>query len=585
MSKARLEDSLQKHPFLFYISRHKKMFALGLLSLLLTNSLDALPPLLIGHALDAMTGSSEHSMPVALWSLAGVLVGLSFFRFCWRFFWGRFHHSVAEDLRNRIYNQFTLMSPSYFQKNRIGELMSYIINDVNAFRMGIGPGILILADSIFILFVVPPLMLSISVPWTWKTLIFMPVVPFLVRRSLRLIFARYKDQQDRFSEVSGVAQEIVSGIRVIKSFKQEVAQTLGFNFVSKKLEMAANSSAKIDAAFAPQLEMSVTVGSVILLLIGAPDVWNGTVTVGSFFAFYQYVQRMVWPMEGIGLSLSQIQQGKASFKRIVDLLLTKPDVEDEGDEVAVEQFHKLEVRDLTFTYPGHSTPALRNVSFNLHAGETLGIVGTTGSGKTTLIDLLCRFYPAPANTIFINDIPIEKIQVASVRRLFGVCPQEAFLFSEKVVENLRFARDEASMEEIRLTTELVNVDREIGEIPQGYDGYLGERGVNLSGGQKQRITMARALMRKSPVTILDDSMSAVDANTEQKIMQSLKQQLQNTTAILISHKLSTFKWADRILVLNAGHVEGFGTAREVHEQSPTYKKLASIQGSVNHALG
>jgi len=581
----RLDPSLQKHPFIFYISRHRKMFVLGLFSLLLTNTFDALPPLLIGHALDAMTGSTEHSMSQSLWTLAGVLVGLSFFRFCWRFFWGRFHHTVAEDLRNRIYTQFTAMSPSFFQKNRVGELMSYIVNDVNAFRMGIGPGILILMDAVFILFVVPPLMLSISVPWTWKTMIFLPVVPFLVRRSLRLIFARYKDVQDRFSEVSGVAQEIVSGIRVIKSFKQEAAQTLGFNFASRKLEMAANSSAKIDAAFAPQLELSMTVGSVILLFIGAPDVWNGTVTIGQFFAFYQYVQRMVWPMEGIGLALSQIQQGKASFNRIVNLLLTKPDVEDEGGEIAVENFENLEVRGLTFTYPGNSTPALKDVNFKLLAGETLGIVGTTGSGKTTLIDLLCRFYPAPQETIFINGIPIEKIQISSLRKLFGVCPQEAFLFSEKVVENLRFAHDEASMEEIRLTTELVNVDREIGEIPFGFDAYLGERGVNLSGGQKQRITMARALMRKSPVTILDDSMSAVDANTEQKIMQSLKHQLKHTTAILISHKLSTFKWADRILVLNAGCVEACGTSREVFERSSTYRKLAEIQGGATHALG
>lgn len=572
-------ERLLKKPFWFYILRDKRNVGLGLVCLLGTNILDALPPRLIGIAIDQIAeGLQLQAVGKTLLLLLLVTVGLSFFRYLWRIYWGRFHHQVAEHLRNQIFDRLSFLGPSFFQKKTVGELMSLINNDVNSFRMAVGPGVLILFDAIFLLFIIPPIMIGISWDWTWKTLILMPLIPFIVYRLLKVIHSRFKIQQNQFGELSGVTQEVISGVRVIKSFAQEKNQTRLFNLSSRNYELACNDVAKPDALFSPALETAVTVGSVILLFIGAPEVIAGRISIGEFFAFYQYIQRMVWPMTAIGLSLNFIQRGRASFGRIREVLQTEPDVKDEG-LLEVEKFESLEFKNLSFAHPGQNDLSLKDISFRLNKGEVLALIGTTGSGKSSIVDLICRFYPFEKERVFINGLPIEKIRLKSLRNLLAVVPQVPFLFSRKVSENVAYGIDNPNSEEIQRITALVNIEKEIEALPEAYDSFIGEKGVNLSGGQKQRLTLARALLRQSPVLILDDSLSAVDTSTEQSILNMIRsaQSDQSRSAIVISNRISSVRWADRIVVLNQGRVEASGTHEELLQTSPTYQELSRLQ--------
>jgi ATP-binding cassette, subfamily B, multidrug efflux pump len=569
-------DLLQK-PFRFYWKKHQKMVILGLIALGVTNALETVIPFLVGKAIDKIVG---HANFQSVLQTVGVIliftVCLSATRYLWRVFWGAFHHRVAEDLRNRLFAKYTDLSPSFFRARKVGQLISLIAHDTNSFRMGIGPGMLILFDGIFYACFILPVMFSISPDWTWKTLVLMPFIPFTVRALLTRLHNAFHERQDRFADMSGSAQEIVSGIRVIKCFAQEQNQTGHFNEYSKKFQLTCNTVARWDAFFPPALELPVAVGSVLLLLIGAPDVVSGAVSLGSFFAFYQYIQKIVGPMEAIGAAIGQIQEGRASFTRIKEILEMRSDVADMGT-IELPSFESLEVKGLSFTYPGKLQPALQNISFNISKGQTLGIVGETGAGKTTLIELICRQYPVAPGTILINGHSIEDVKMSSLRHLMGVVPQESFLFTNQVDANLALSKDEWAHEEVKSAAASVRLDQEIESWPQRYQEMVGERGVNLSGGQKQRMTLARALMKDAHLVILDDSLSAVDGKTEQSILKRLKNDLEKTTAIIVSHRLASVAFADKVLVLKNGKMEAIGSHLELLKVDGTYAKLYAIQ--------
>lgn len=574
---------LLKNPLWFYITNNKRAFFLGMFFLLITNILDGLYPLLMKVALDQIEAKNPLSDIGRTCAILFILMSaLAFSRLGWRIFFGKFHTYAAEDLRSRLFAHITRLSPRFFQKNPVGELMSLVTNDVQAFRQAIGPGVLILADGIIIILVILPIMASLNWSWTWKTLILLPLIPFLIWKVTRLIFINYKLLQDKFSELTGISQETVGGIRVIKGYAQEENRIHLFNSVSSQFERACNKVAKLDAMFVPVMELGVTSGSVILLFVAQEDLFSGSITIGTFVAFQRYIQKMVWPMTALGLGLSQFQKGFASFARIREALETSSDIQDTGT-LEVGEFKNLEFKNVTFTYPESRHASLQNVSFRIQAGENLGIMGAVGSGKSTLINLLIRLYQPDSGQILVNDIPIEQFRLASLRSTFAMVPQDSFLFSNTIAENLSFGLPVVAEEEaLRNMLKAVDLTQEVESLPHQLQSELGERGVNLSGGQKQRLTIARALMIQTPVIILDDSLSAVDTKTERLIESQISGSQNGRSRIVIAHRLSSIQNVEKLLVLKDGQVEAFGTREEVEKISPIFQTIAAIQEKESH---
>jgi ATP-binding cassette subfamily B multidrug efflux pump len=508
-----------------------------------------------------------------------MMAGLAVTRYCWRTFFGEYHTLAAEDLRNRLFHHMTQMGPNFFYKNSVGELMSLITNDVQSFRQGIGGGVLILVDAITIVCVVLPLMIMMNPGWTFKTLIFLPLVPFIIWKLTKLIFQNYRQQQDDLSALSGVSQEIVSGIRVIKSFAQEKTRLGIYNKLSQKFETSSNRTAVVDALFMPVMEFGVASGSVILLFVAAPDVLSGVATLGTLVAFQRYIQKMVWPMTALGLGVSQYQKAMASFSRMTELFEQDTDIPDLGIS-ELTGFESLRVQNLSYQYPASQHFALKNLNFEIRAGETVGLIGAVGSGKSTLLHLLNRLYPAPLETILINGQSIEKFTQSSLHSKLVLVPQEAFLFSDSVRDNISFSEESASTEGVHEWAKLVDIDKEIEVLPHQFDSQLGERGVNLSGGQKQRLTIARGLMVRAPFIMLDDSLSAVDTKTEKAIQERLNLSPgSKQTKLIVSHRLTSLRHADKIIILHEGENEAIGTHAELLRTSKTYSRLAEIQGA------
>jgi ATP-binding cassette subfamily B protein len=504
---------------------------------------------------------------------------LAFTRYCWRVFFGEYHTDAAEDLRNRIFSHLVGMGPRFFKKNPVGELMSVVINDVQSFRNAIGSGVLVFFDGIIIISVTLPLMLWLEPQWTWKTMILLPLVPLLIRKLTDLIYHAYKKQQDRLAELSGVSQELVAGIRVIKSFAQEKNRLRHYDESSRSYELACNRTALWESLFGPVMEFGVASGSVILLFVAANDVMSGVATLGTLIAFQRYIQKMTWPMTALGLGFSQYQKGMASFARVVDILDQATDIPDHG-QVRQSEFQSLEVRDLSYQYDDGTQPVLQNLSFQIQAGQTVGLVGPVGSGKSTLLHLLTRLHPVPAGHIFVNQHSIESIAQEDLRNLVTMVPQEPFLFSESIAANMSFGLPEiAEIQALKKVAHAVQIEDEVLALPEQFNSPLGERGVNLSGGQKQRLTIARSLVMPASLIILDDSLSAVDTRTEAEIKSQLRIAGVQRTLLIVAHRLSSIENADQIIVLNQGRIEAIGRHAELLISSPTYAAMARTQSS------
>lgn len=548
-----------------------------MLSLFATNFLDGVYPLLLKLGIDQI----EQSAPLSeIGRTAGLffalMISLALTRYGWRLGFGYFHSSAAEHIRQTIFRHLTTMGPKFFNKNPVGELMSLITNDVQSFRQAIGPGLLILADGVIIISIVLPIMISLEPSWTWKTLIFLPFVPFLIWKVLRLIYARYREQQEKFAELTGFAQENIGGIRVVKSFALEDRRSLQFDALSGAYEKACNRVARVDGLFGPVMEFGVASGSVILLFVAQEDVVAGAVSIGTFVAFHRYIQKMVWPMTALGMGLSMFQKGWTSFGRIREVLVQDTSIPDTG-RTELNAIESIEFKDIHFTYPEATTPSLKNINFKVQAGECLGVMGPVGAGKTTLLSLLLRLYPQTSGEILINGRPHRDYTLESLRRNLVLIPQEPFLFSDTVAGNLSFGvLEDLPKQHLDSLLNAVDMTEEINQLPDQQNALLGERGVNLSGGQKQRLAIARGLACRSQVLILDDALSAVDTKTESRIEELLKQHPAHTR-LVVAHRLSSLKSAQRILVLKNGEIEALGTPEELQTTSPTYRLISEMQ--------
>lgn len=581
---------LLKHPFLFYIKNNKRPFALGISLLILTNILDSVWPLFIKMGLDQI----EQSAPISELTktcimFAAVMISLALFRYGWRRNWGEFHSTSSEHLRRTLFDHVIHMGSSFFQKNPPGELMSLMTNDIQSFRQGIGPGFLILADGFIYTIIVIPIMLNLNFDWTWKSLILLPLVPFMIWYVMNKIEENYKLQQDIYADLTGYTEEQISGVRVVKGFGLEKIRLKLYEAVSKRLEKQSFKTSIIDAIFMPVMQLSATFGGVILLFVAKDDVLSGTATVGTFIAFHRYIQKMVWPMTAFGLGLSYWQKGKASFVRIKNVLREESDTPDSGTLV-LDHFDSLEFQNVSFRYPLSTSWNLRNLSFKILKGEKWAVLGPIGSGKSTLINLILRLFPLQEGQILINGVPHTNYTLESLRKTIQLVPQEPFLFGRSVSENVLMGRgipsDELHEEENpdresqdrRLWSELAKfqMDEEIRKLPLQEKSLLGEKGVNLSGGQKQRLTLARAYATDPRMMILDDVLSAVDTETEERIGQQLFADAEKTY-LIIAHRLSTVKPTDKVLILREGEMEYQGSWKEAHDNSPTLQTFHKIQ--------
>lgn len=579
-------EKLKKLPLLFYIKKNRRAFAMGMIFLLCTNSLDAIYPLVLKRALDEITAGVSFASVVRTCALFFLVLGLlAGTRFLWRVFFGRYHTLAAEDLRNRTFAHFTTMGPQFFQKNPVGELISLVANDIQSFRQAIGPGVLILADGFSLMVILLPIMLSLNAEWTLKTLIFLPLVPFLIWIVTKLIFNRFKIQQDQLANISGYSQEVVAGIRVIKSFSHESLRLKLYNKLNKSYEEICNRVAHVDALFLPVMQFGVASGTVILIFIAADDLVAGLATAGTFVAFQRYITKMVWPMTALGLGVSQYQKGMASFARVRSKLNERTDIPDLGKR-EISGFEGLIVRNLSFTYETGAMPVLQNLSFDVKPGETIGITGAVGSGKSTLLHLLARLLPAANGCIQVNGLPLEEISLQSLRRSLVLIPQDPFLFSISVAKNVSFGSGNTDPLMVNRWINAVDLAQEVADLPQGMESQLGERGVNLSGGQKQRLTLARGFAVESPLLMIDDALSAVDSKTEDKIEQAILEQFgRNVTKIIVSHRVSTLKKTNRIIILEQGRIEAIGTPEELLGSSPIFRELERIQTSASEFAG
>lgn len=545
---------------------------LGLLSLLVTNLLDITIPYLIGKAVDAFTDQNTLELKNYIYILLGVCGFLMLFRFSWRYFWGTFHHNVAEDLKNKIFKSTLKQDPHFFSKTTIGDLMSLINNDVNAFRMGIGPGVLILLDGIILLIAAPIFLYLMSPKLLVYSVSFLLVVPFIIKWLTHKIFIGFKQRQDEYGHTSGFAQEIIHGFRTLKSYAKESIYLKHFNKLSQRYQFKANQVDKYDSAIDPVMELAAGISSGVALLFGAVLVIEDQLSVGELLAFYKYIRKLVWPMTALGYGISFIEKSRASFQRIKNNLSKPSRITWNGKE-HLDHFESLEVKDLNYTTQD-GQKLLSNVSFSIHKGETVALCGPTGSGKTTLMDLLLGLNTAPDNTIFINGIDINHISKQSLWELFSTCSQETYLFNQSLEYNLSLYRDIDS-NLLHRACLIADIQEEVDLMPQNYKTLVGEKGVTLSGGQKQRLTLARALYKKADVLFLDDSLSSVDQETENVIFNKLMEIESFKTKIIVTQKILTTKRFDKIILIDHGHIDAIGNYDDLYNNSELFHSLIS----------
>jgi len=562
-----------------YLRRYRRTLFWGFLFLFLTNVLTAAGPRILGFAIDAIR---RHASPVELLKYAGLILAIAvcggIFRFYMRQTMIGVSRYIEYDIRNDFYSHIQTLSQSYFNHHKTGDLMARATNDLNAVRMVLGPGIMYSLNTVIIFIFVIGVMLTIDTTLTLLALIPFPILSFLVQRMGKSIHKSFEKIQEQFSTITAKAQESLSGIRVVKAYVREKAEINTFKKLNREYVDRNRDLIKIQALFHPMMMLFGGIGTIIVLGYGGSRVIAGEISLGDFVAFNGYMILLFWPMIALGWVINLFQRGSASFGRIDRIMQEMPEISDGSDVIPVTSIKgKIEFRDLTFTYPETTEPMLRGISFTITPGMTLAIVGTTGSGKTTLIDLIIRLYDAPDGTIFIDDIPIKKIPLAVLRSNIGYVPQETFLFSDTIKENIIFGKPDATMDEIQSATAVSCIKDTIEEFPDKYETMLGERGINLSGGQKQRVAITRAVIRQPSILILDDALSSVDTYTEKEILIHLKEVMKDRTSIIISHRISTIKHADLILVIDEGEIVEWGKHDELLAENGIYARLYQKQ--------
>jgi ATP-binding cassette subfamily B protein len=554
-----------------YLIRYKKTLLLGIASVVGSNLFAVVQPLLIGFAVDALKiGIERHSFVGSdLLRYGAMVVGLSlgagFLTFLTRQTIIVVSRHIEFDLRNDVLAHLQRLSFSYFQNKPTGDLMAHATNDIAAVRNVLGPGIMYPSDTIMTTTMVLTMMLVQDWKLTLMTLIPMPFVSYLVYRLSKMIHKKFTERQEQYSELTTRAQENLSGVRVIRAYvreRYEVDRFRGLSFEYLKKNMAL---AQVQALTWPLMFVLVSGMFMIAIYVGGLKVIDKEISIGTLTAFMGYLLMLIWPMIAFGWVTNLLQQGSASMKRLIVILDTEPEIKDTAitDRSIPYINGRIEFTNVGFTHLNASSPALSNMDFTIEEGQTVAFVGHVGSGKSTLINLIARLYDVSSGAVTIDGTNIKTIPVEVLRSSIGMVPQETFLFSESITENIRYGTTDCTDEEIHAAAEIAQLSNDIKNFPSGFDTMIGERGITLSGGQKQRTSIARAIIRKPKILILDDALSSVDTYTEEEILKRLKLFMKGRTSIIISHRISTVKSADCIFVLDKGEIVERGTHNEL----------------------
>ncbi len=510
--------------------------------------------------------------------MVGVILGMVFGRFLWRICFFSAGIGVETDLRNRMFSHCKDLSREYYQVNKVGNLMSLFTNDLDTIQESFSWGLLMMCDAVFLGILAISKMARMNLLLTGLSLIpmaFLLVSSIIVGNQLT---KKWDARQEAFSNLSDFSQESFSGIAVIKAFVKEAKELLFFKKLNKENEETNIAFTKASVTF--RVMVTLFTESVICVILGYGGylVHKGVFNAGQLVEFIGYYVAIIWPIMAVSELIDMSSRGKASVKRIAELLDAKQDVADKpGVESLPHIRGDISFKNLTFRYPDGEFDALENISFTIHAGENVGLVGKTGSGKTTLVDLILRTYNVPDGTLFIDGHDVNTVSIRDVRAGCAYVPQDNFLFSDTISNNIGFGVDSKQAERIRDAAKLADVHSNIKEFSLGYETVLGERGVTVSGGQKQRISIARALLKDAPILILDDSVSAVDTKTEKTILENLRTTRAGKTTILIAHRISTIEQMDKILFIGDGRLEAAGTHDHLYETCPAYRKMVDLQ--------
>lgn len=572
-----------------YFYKYKYRFLFGILITIITQIIRLYVPKLVGDSIafvekftqqnNTHNGmiSSELLKNIIMILFATIVAG--FFTFLMRQTLIVMSRYVEFDLKNEIYNHYQVLSQSFFKRNRTGDLMNRISEDVGKVRMYVGPAVMYSINTIITFITVTIQMYLISPKLTLYSLLPLPLLSYGIFKISSEIHKRSGLFQQNLSTLSSFTQEMFSGIRVIKAYALENEKIKEFETLTEDSKEKAMSLAKMNSLFGPLMILLIGLSNLVVIYAGGILYMQGSTEIdslGKIAQFMLYINMLTWPVASLGWVSSLIQEAKASQARINEFLKEKPEIYNTNPNESIID-GKIEFKNVSFTYEDTNIEALKNVSFKVNKGETLGILGKTGSGKSTILALISRLYDASNGEIDIDNENIKNINLYNLRNAISVVPQDAFLFSDTIKNNIKFGNEDATDAEIEAVAELANVHHNIIEFKNGYDTILGERGVTLSGGQKQRVSIARALLKDSPILLLDDCLSAVDTETEEVILNNLNSFSENRTTLIVSHRVSSVKNADKIIIIDEGKIVEQGTHNELLNLVGYYKDLYTKQ--------
>lgn len=563
-----------------FFKKNKLRYSIGVIFMIASSYIQTLFPRVLGNTIDILKTSSFNSSLVKTNLLYMVLITFSTFicTFIWRNMVMGGGRKLENTIREKLFDHFQKLSPEFYNNEKTGNLIAYAINDISAVRMTFGPatamsinGLVICISSIY------SMITSISFKLTIMCLAPIPFIVIVMLKIGKMVQYRFRKVQENFADISDRVQENINGIRVIKAYVQEEKEVENFKKLNDRMMDSNLKMVKISSALSPIIELCFSISFVFNLIIGGNMVLKGQASLGDFVAFNTYISMIMAPVMSIGRIIIVFQRGMASLKRLNKIFKVEPAITDGKAMVEKNIEGNIELKNLTFSYPGSDKIALRNVNLTIKKGSTIGIVGKTGSGKTTLTNLLLKLYNAENGSISFDGTDINDYTLSSIRSSIGYVPQDNFLFSASIKENISFFKEIYKDEEIENSAKAACIYESIMDFPDGFDTVLGERGVNISGGQKQRVSIARAIVKNPQILILDDSLSAVDAVTETKILSNLKDIRKDKTAIIIAHRLSAVKDADEIIVLDEGRIAEKGTHEELLNKGGIYYDIYKEQ--------